>query len=232
MNQAATSEDEAYAQALALLKDLEGAIHRLRDDQRVWEKLQRIIGANPALHRPSSFYRWMQDMYVSGMAMSIRRLIDPDENTISFMNFWGLVKQYPGVVSRERYWQLFKADSSGQFDTLKEIGEYERYVDSGYDGLVGPGKNAPDPKDIQGEIGRLRKVTKRIGVFATKVIAHTDREKPTNLPKFGEIGKAIDEFASLVKRYVALTRAASLSVGTTAQYDDDAIFRIPWIMPK
>ena len=225
-------QNEPYEVALRWLKELEGRIRRLRDDQRVWEKLQAMIAANPALHRPSDFYRWLQDMYVAGMAMAIRRLVDEHDKAVSFVRFLRLVKENPNIVSRARYRRLFEQDRHGQFEVLQELGEFDNYVDAFYDDLVAPGVDAPDPRDVNTEITTLKKVTKRLAVFATKVIAHADEPKPTNLPKFVEVGIAIEKFEELLKRYVALTRAATISVGSVAQYDPEAIFRVPWIPPK
>src|SRR5688572_19784180 len=122
-----TTEEEAYVPALAMLKTLEEQLHRLRDDQRMWNRVQKIIAANPDLHKPSDFYRWMRDMYVSGIAMAIRRLVDDDPDSISFINFLKLIKQFPGVVSRDRYRKLFHGEGIAHRNHSEEMDGVDTY---------------------------------------------------------------------------------------------------------
>lgn len=222
------TEDEAYAQALAWLKILEGNVTRIADDHRIWQDVQAIIASNPALHRPSIFYRWMQDMYVAGTAMAIRRLVDNHPQAVSFVRLLRLIQQHPGVVSRARYRKLFDQSDA---DVDKGGSRSLAYADRCYDALVRLGAEVPDSKDIQAQIMVLRRSTKRFTVFANKVVAHTDEEEPTTLPKYSEIDVAIEAFGKLLNQYIALTRAATLRIGSVPQYSWKAIFRVPWLPP-
>jgi len=217
-----------YDRARDWLKILVGQVIGLRRDHHVWEEFQTIISANPHLHRPSEFYRWTKDMYVSGMAMAIRRQTDDDTRSISFYRFLKLLKGNPSLVSRQRYRALFP-DNDVFVQQLNEAGLKKDYVDGDYDRLVGPGKAQPSTEDIQNEIEALERVTSKIVIFADKVIAHHDEQKPEDLPKFIEVDEAIKFLEDLLKRYRLLFEATSMSTDVAFQYDWKAIFRIPWI---
>jgi hypothetical protein len=225
------STDEAadYTRATEWLKILHEQVLRLRLDERVWEEVQAIIHANPALHRNSEFYRWMQDMYVSGIAMAIRRQTDDDSRSISFYRFLKLLKGNPSLVSRQRYRRLFPGDDP-MIERLKELGlNTKEHIDEEYDRFVGAGKQQPTSEDIEVEIEQLQQVTAKFVAFADKVIAHHDQNKPDELPKFAEVHDAIKFFERLIQKYTLLFLATSTSMEVTFQYDWKAIFRVPWI---
>ncbi|MEO8382447.1 MAG: hypothetical protein ABI779_22500 [Acidobacteriota bacterium] len=224
-----TDNEADYEKAKAWLRTLTDQVLRLRMDHRVWEELQAMISANTDLHRPSEFYRWVKDMYVSGMAMSIRRQTDDDSRSVSFYRFLKLLKGNPSHVSRQRYRSLFKGDEI--VEQLKELDLKGDYFNDDYDRLVGTGKMQPSIDDIQAELDDLERVTGKITTFANKVIAHHDERKPKALPKFSEVDDAIRFLEDLVKRYRLLFEAASMSTDVAFLYDWKAIFRIPWI-PK
>lgn len=198
-------------------------------DHRVWDELQTMIAGNTALHQPSEFYRWAKDMYVSGMAMSIRRQTDDDSRSVSLYRFLKLLKGNPSLVSRQRYRSLFSGDVF--VEQLKDLGLKGDYYNDQYDELVGPGKMQPSIDDMQAELDELERVTVKITTFADKVIAHHDEKKPEDLPKFSEVDDAIRFLENLVRRYRLLFEATSMSTDVAFQYDWKAIFRIAWI-PK
>ena len=210
------------------LEKLFGQVHRMRIDQQIWENVQQIIEQNPKLHVPSHFYSWMQDMYVSGIAMSIRRQVDNDTRTMSFCRFLKRITGDPSVVSRRRYRALYK-DGDGPVEQLKSFGLLEKTVNDTYDRVVGANKPQPTADDIQKEIDDLANVAGRFVDFANQVIAHDDQTKPANLPTFGEVDAVIAYMETLVQRYAQLFEAAHRSMSVNFQYDWRAIFRTPWI---
>jgi hypothetical protein len=210
------------------VEDLFANVRQLRIDQHIWDEVQTIIASNPNLHRPSHFYQWMQDMFVSGIAMGIRRQLDDDTRTRSFYRFLKRIKGDPSLVSRKRYRGLYK-DGDPTVEQLKRYGLLERTVNDTYDRLVGAGKPQPSAEDIQEEIEALQRVSTKFVAFANQVIAHDDRTKPTELPRFLDVDRAITALEQLVQRYAQLFEAAHRSVDLNFQYDWRAIFRVPWI---
>jgi hypothetical protein len=225
-----TDDADDYARARDWLKTLTGQVLRLRMDHRIWTEVQEVIKANPELHRPSEFYRWMRDMYVSGISMAIRRLTDDHTRSVSFFRFLKLVKGNPGLVSRRRYRKLFK-DDDVFVEQLRELGLENDYPNDDYTRLVGGGKQ-PTPDQVQAELDEMRRLTEKIVALADTTVAHHDRERPAELPTFADVEVAIQLFERLLKRYRLLFDATSMSTDTTFQYDWKAIFRTPWIPRK
>jgi len=210
------------------LEQLFQQVRQLRIDEHIWEETQKVIAANPKLQQPSHFYAWMQDMYVSGIAMAIRRQLDDDTRTMSFYRFLKRLKGDPSAISRKRYRALYK-DGDPPVEQLKRTGLLDQTVNRAYDRLVGAGKPQPDASDIQQEIDDLKRVATRFVDFANQVVAHDDQTKPTALPTFGEVNDVISYMEKLIQKYVTLLEAAHRSVDLNFQYDWQAIFRTPWI---
>lgn len=222
-----TNTEEDHEKALVWLATLTSQVIRLKDHQRIWNEVQDIVRANPRLQIPSTFYEWMNDMYVSGIAMAIRRQTDDDSRSVSFFRLLKLVKGNPSLVSRQRYRKLFGGTSV--LERLKQLGGAKSYIDGAYDNMVGEGKLQPTPDDIQADIDTLLAATDRIVLLADKVVAHHDATKPTELPTFAEVEAAISELERLTQKYNQLFRATHVSLKLNYQYDWKAIFRIPWI---
>src|SRR2546427_4897298 len=60
-------------------------IYDLGHRRAVYREVRAMIDANPALQVPSAFYEWMQNAYIVDMTMAIRRLVDWDKRSISFV---------------------------------------------------------------------------------------------------------------------------------------------------
>jgi len=170
-------------------------------------------------------------MYVSGIAMAVRRLTDDDTRVISFFRFLKLVKGNPSLVSQRRYRALF-ADDDVFAQQLREFGIKIDHIKEEYESLVGVGKSQPSPEDVQSEIDEMQRLTAKIVALADKSIAHHEEKKPEELPTFADVDKVIIFFENLLKRYRLLFDATSMSTDVAFQYDWKAIFRVPWIPPR
>jgi hypothetical protein len=212
--------DAEVAELREWIDKLFGQVRQLRIDQYIWEEVQKIIASNSDLHKPSHFYAWMRDMYVSGVAMAIRRQLDDDTRTMSFYRFLKRIKGDPSTVSRRRYASLYTD------------GEPSGYVTASYDNVVGEGKAQPSSDDVQGEIDELKRVACRFVDFANQVVAHDDQNRPESLPTFAEVDTVISYLEGLSQRYLQLLKATHRSVELNFQYDWKTIFRVAWLPPQ
>ena len=188
-------------------------------DERVFWRVQEIIEHNKELHVPSEFYGWLGRMYVAGMSMAIRRQVDDDPRTESFVRFLTRVKGSVGTFSRARYRGLY------QDTQLREV------ADEAYDRLAGRGAQCLSNLRIDRQIGALKRLSRNITAYADKVVAHQDRTPPSAVPKFREVGRVIRCLEILVQRYFQLFRAVHWDPRVTIAYDWEAPFRIAWIVP-
>lgn len=194
-------------------------IQALRINQHVFWEVQSLIRNNPNLHKPSTFYGWMGNMYAAAMSAAVRRLVDRRKDTVSFVRLLEQLKKDTGLFSRA----VYKSRCTNP-DLPKG------FLDRDYDGLVGKGKQQPDPGEIEREIKDMEARTRKLKDFVDTHVAHLGAEPAKDLPKFQELDDAIDCLEALVKRYLHLFRGVGLtSVLPTWQYDWQEIFRYPWI---
>jgi hypothetical protein len=62
-----------------------------------------MIDANPAVRVPSAFYEWMRRAYVNDMTIAVRRIVDWDRRTLSFVRLMKDIEDHPEVLTRRRF---------------------------------------------------------------------------------------------------------------------------------
>jgi hypothetical protein len=155
------------------------------------------------------------------MSAAIRRQVDSDKRSVSLRRLLEEMRDHPTVLSRVRYRRLSR---------MANAHAPRRFVDHGFDRLVGPGQRHVSPKAIGREIRTLETKTDRLKGFVDKRIAHHDRSRVRRLPTYQELGSAITYLEFLVLRYLALFRAVHRqSLLPPWTYDWKEIFRHPWI---
>ena len=196
-----------------------GEIRALRINQHIFWEVQGMIRKNPNLHKASSFYGWMGNMYAAAMSAAVRRLVDRRKDTVSFVRLLEQVRKDPSLFSRASYKSRFaNSDLPPNF------------LDRDYDHLIGTGRQQPDPSAIDKEIEELKARTKKLKDFVDAHVAHLAAQPSDQPPKFQELDDAIDCLEALLKRYLHLFRGVGLSSALpTWQYDWQEIFRYPWL---
>lgn len=213
------SDQVRYQKLDAELERIYREIQSLRINQHIFWEVQTIIRRNPDLHKPSSFYSWMGNMYAAAMSASVRRLVDRRKDTVSFVRLLEQVKRYPDLLSRVEYRSRCANPNLPQ-----------GYMDKDYDRLVGEGRKQPEPHTIDDEIRKLVDRTTRLKEFVDTHVAHLAADPAKELPTFQELDDAIDCLEELLKRYLRLFRGVSLtSALPTWQYDWQEIFHYRWI---
>jgi hypothetical protein len=198
-----------------------GEIRSLRVNQHIFWEVQEMIRNNPNLHKPSSFYGWMGNMYAAAMSAAVRRLVDRRRDTVSFVRLLEQVKREPSLFSRGSYKSRFASPDWPP-----------NFLDRDYDGLIGTGRQHPDPSAIDKEIQELQARTTTLKDFVDAHVAHLAAEPTKAPPKFQELDDAIDCLEALLKRYIHLFRGVGLtSALPTWQYDWQEIFRYAWLRP-
>jgi hypothetical protein len=214
------------------LKTLQDQIYELRVKRFIFDTTWRLIQENPELqNRQSHIYGWLHDMYAEAMAMAIRRLCDPDTDTISLVRFLDFVKRDLGAVSRDSYAALFPEDTIAAPGLPKEARSLlrEHLIKNGYDQTVGQDVAQPRGKDVRKEVRELTQLSESIIDYANKRIAHHVKTPPTKFPELGEINTVIDHATEIVQKYLLLLTATSTDMDVHFQYDWLAPFRVPWL---
>lgn len=219
MEVAITPNEQKYRKLNSWLEVLNHAVQQLCIDQHIFGGVQEIIRRNPKIHRPGDFNAWMARMYGCGMAIAIRRQVDRDSRSISFLRFLEEVKANPTVVSRERFLGISCKRRSSALLASRE-----------FDKHVGVGLNHLDGNQVKKEIEKLKQRADALRRYVNKRIAHHDEREFADIPKFRDVDDAVEYLEHLLKRYLLLFRGVGLiQVLPCWQYDWKAVFRLPWI---
>jgi len=188
------------------------AVHR-----HIYREVTGMISANPRLQVPSSFYDWVRIAHVNDMTLGIRRLVDWDSRSISFIRLIEEIKDHPEVLTRRRYVALYRTG-------LKRLGHRD------FDRFARPGRNEINPALIARDRQALVKAQERLRRFVNKHVAHRSRYPMRRLPTYADLDACVDPLEGLLKKYVLLLEAQGLTrVLPVWQYDWKAPFRIAWV---
>ena len=201
------------------LKTVEDEISHLVVNKDIFWSVQKLIKENKKIQKPSSFYRFLGDTYVSHALIGVRRQIKIDSQSISFHRLLKEITENPEILSREYFRELYKGS------VLEELGQ----ADKDFNQFCG---NTPDhisKQMVAQDIATLIDYAKKCEDFADKRIAHTDKRDPKFPLTFEDLNNSIDFLDKLCCKYNLIFHAhSSESLMPTYQYDWKAIFDEPW----
>jgi hypothetical protein len=200
------------------LKSIEVEITQLVVARDIFWSVQKLIEGNKAIQKPSSFFKYMGDTYISFIVMGIRRQIKIDGKSISFARLLSEIECYPEKISRQYFRKLYKGSS------------VELLADNDFDQFC---INSGDPYIssiiVRNDLMELRKMACLCEEFADKIIAHRDKRDPKILPTFKDADDTINFLDKLYVKYHLIFNAESMkSLMPVYQYDWKQIFDFPW----
>lgn len=203
----------------AWLERLQHRVHGLRTDRYIFVRIQQIIRHNRNLHVPSEFYPWLIRLYSTHTSIGVRREVDEDTRSDSFVRFLRSLKGNLGLISRQHYQNLWPQDERAD-------------ANRAYDKLVGRGRPRPLASQIDRQIATLKRRSTNLATYADKIVAHADRIPPATVPRFRELTRVLRYLEELLQHYYILFRAVSLDVDVHFAYDWQAPFRVAWLEPQ
>lgn len=212
--------DQKLKKWIQWLETIHGEIRELRMAQEIFSSVQELVKKNKNIQKPSSFYAYLQNTYVSYVLMGIRRQVKNDQSSISFVRLLTEMSKKPSVLHRTYFRQLYenKDGSAGMAD--KDFDR--RFCDQ---------PNAPHISSslVKEDLRELEKTSRSCEKFADKRIAHLDKQKPKLLPRMKDVDDTISILDDLYGKYHLLFHAKSLdTVKPTYQYDWMEIFDHQW----
>lgn len=195
-------------------------IRNLVVDKHVFWEVQRIIGQNSRIHRPSAFYDLFVRAFASHAVAGIRRQIRPQKDSISLRGLLSEIIKHPKKLSRSYFRFLYR--KSG----------VEELADRDFEKLCGSDQNYIDPEKVKADLEDLRIAGEPVEKFADRRVAHRDARDILKLPKFKNVNDCIDVLDRLCVKYHLVFLGKVVIGGTmlgTFQYDWTAIFREPWL---
>lgn len=197
--------------------DIKNQIFSIHHRRHVYREVMAMVDANPALQVPSAFYTWMRTVYVYDTTIAVRRLVDQDRRTVSFVRLMQEIADHPEVITRKSFVARYRA-------WLRDAGhrDFERFAS--------PAAKTIHRRVIRRHQRRLLAAAERLKRFVDKHVAHNDRRPMRLLPTYAELDGCIDLLGRLAKDYsLLLEQSALVEVVPVIQDDWKAPFRVPWI---
>lgn len=174
---------------------------------------------NPQLP-PSHFFDQLSTTYATSQASAVRRQADRNPRVISLGRLLVEIRDDPGRFSRQRFVNQYDVDQQDRGDCA---------FTEHFAGNVG---DHVDPDLVVGDLARLDEEAREVVEYVDKHVAHSDARRMRDLPTFRELNKAIDAIGALFERYALLITVESWgTLVPVPQYDWEAVFREPWILP-
>jgi hypothetical protein len=200
------------------LKSINEEVTHLVIARDIFWSVQDLIKSNKKIQKPSSFFRYMGDTYISFITMGIRRQIKIDNQSISFARLLSEIECNPEKISREFFQELYK----GSNVEFLANNDFDQFCDN-------PGDSHVSSNMVQEDLRQLKIAACLCEEFADKRIAHQDKREPKILPTFNDADKTIDLLDKLYVKYHLIFHAESMqSLMPVYQYDWQQIFDYPW----
>ena len=210
--------DSKLKKWLEWLEIIKAEIQQLVIDKDIFWSVQRLIKNNKEIQKPSSFYQYLGDTYVSHSVIGVRRQIKNQKQSISFARLLTEIIENPEKISRKYYCGLYE----GSIVADLADGHFDRYC-------IRPGDSYISSVIVENDLKELKQITKIVEEFSDRRIAHRDTRTPENLPKFSEIDASIELLDKLYGKYHLLLYADGMdSLLPTYQYDWQEIFDSKW----
>jgi hypothetical protein len=211
---------------IEILKAWVTQLHTILTDVRslllssfVFWDVQRVIEANPRTQTQGLFNRWMATNYFVATSIGIRRQLDIDDRSMSFIRLLKAIEaalhERPSVLSRAGFIENYRPE-------LRPVAEKQ------FDKLVGEGAGRVEATFVHRDIEALECVTRKVKRFANKRIAHWDNRSIANL-RLEELDDCLKLLGELVDKYARLLTGTASTVHPEVLSDWKQIFKVAWI---
>lgn len=188
----------------------------------VFRETMAVVEANLKIQIDDTFYGWMRMVYSQSTVMAVRRQVDKRKDVASFARLLEQIKEFPAVVSRERYVALYVGSVVPEYIAHRHFDEYS-------------GSEQPyiSVEMVNGDLEKLKRLASSVAKFSHKRVAHYDHKEFHATPTWKELDDCLDFLEVLLKKYLGIFRAeAHLHIVPVWQYNWKEIFTMPWINQK
>ena len=221
------TEDEVYGRWMKRIAEVRQELHELFANRRRFRDVTSMFENNPELKQVGGqVYDWLLRMWVNDAAVSVRREVDDDSNTVTLGKLLDEMAQRPTILTRRRYLKdVLHSDQLREFldDTFHAYGIISPTAD--------PMEDYLDPAYIKADRKALDKGTEPIVEYVNRVIAHRTPDYTTKAT-YKDLNKAIDSFEQTFQKYFAIIDGRGLGkLEPTVIGDWTVPFQIPWVVP-
>jgi hypothetical protein len=210
--------DQKLAKWIRWMKVIHDEIQQLVIAKDIFWEVQEIIKNNKNIQKPSSFYEYLGNTYVSHSVIGMRRQLKVDTQSISLARLLTEMANNPEVLSRKYYTAMY-------------VGSVvEDFADRDFDRFSSPGAPHISKTMVLSDLAKLCDAGRTLERFADRRIAHRDKRAVKSPPRFKDGDAFIDLLDQLYVKYHLLFHASAMdSLMPTYQYDWKEIFREAWI---
>jgi hypothetical protein len=206
------------------LKIIESEIYDLVVTKDIFWQVQEIIKNNKAIQKPSIFYDYLGDTYISYTLIGLRRQIKKDNQSISFVRLLDEIAKNSEILSRDFFRSLYSSPIITKLPDLPDI-DFDKYCGSSADHI--------SREMVENDIKKIKDGAIKCEEIADKRIAHRDKRGLKNLLRFGDVDECIDLIDKLYCKYhLIFTAEWTDSLKPTYQNDWKAIFNEAWLIPQ
>ncbi len=214
--------DEMFDKWNGWLTILRKEILTLSVNRDIYYGINEIIKSNTKVQQiPSSFWLYQRITYEETQLTAIRRLVKNNKDSISMIRLISQIKDYPSVLSRTRYKDLYRNAHLP-----------ESYVNEQFEVFAGKGKNRDiiNPEIFIKDFDELKQKATKIETMVDKRVAHFDQDQTSYIrPTYKEMDECIDLIENLIQKYFLIFRAGNIDRIPDLGNDWRAIFKEPWI---
>ncbi|MCE2399553.1 hypothetical protein J4G08_01560 [Candidatus Poribacteria bacterium] len=214
-----------------LADEIHWEIEELVTNKHIFWEIQKMIDDNPNIQEPCSFNWFIGQIYSDYGVIAVRRQIKSDRQSISFVRLLKEMIMDPGVLSRERFVNMYRIGMKNIEESKTEyIGNktFDRHFSGGCTNY-----NHIDPIMVQQDLDELKKHSCKLEDFADKRVAHYDKKAPKTIPTFNDLDACIDWLEKLTIKYTLLFEGKDLGENLVIEFLEDyweEIFSQPWIV--
>ena len=214
----ATSDDERFLRWVEWLHGITDETFTLFHHRHLWGELAEI-SRNAALP-PSAIFDAFGTWYGASQAVAVRRQLDGDRRSVSFVRLLTNISEHPRILSRERHCALWSPEI-----------HWQQRAHANFDRIAGVGAKAIAAELLHVDIEALKHDCKPVKKYVDKVVAHTDEERLQNLLTYRELNDAAGTLGKLLQKYTSLLKATVVELTPVIQHDWKAPFRKSWLPP-
>jgi hypothetical protein len=210
------------------LTDARGQIDALRIDlnwvhrhKSLFWQVIRALDRDSLNPPPSQTWRaHYARLYVDGQSVAVRRLTGgpASKKDACLYRILSILSDNANTITIDRIAQMHAYTATGSTDpdvVKRHAGAIEREW--------GNGTGALDTNRIRDDLATLRRDTESITTWATKTVAHLDRNPP-GTPTFGELDAAIADVTAIFRKYGRLLTGQDYAV-------DHNLLDLTWWLP-
>ncbi len=209
------SADDFVAYWGAKLEVMNESFWDLLSKRATFRRLGDIWRANPALHRPSLIFSFINDTYATHLLVTLRRIVDNSGNVVSLRKLIDAVAVHRSLLTRD--WYVDKYD-----------GWHKPTANDFFSTFAGEGDRVSFEL-VNADARALQDAAKRVVDYANDYVAHQSANPGDANLLTRDVNDAIDNVWSMYRRYHSFIRRADIAAEPPIDLTDWGVLRIPWI---